>query len=177
MPIKKYKQFETERLKLKIFEALDAPFLFNLMNTPKWKRNIGDRNIQTIKDAKNYIAEKMTPQFEKIGFGNYVIIRKTDELCLGSIGLFDRPGLEGFDIGFALLPEHEKKGYAFEAANKLKHEAFGKFGIQTINAITNQDNFASQNLILKLGLEYVGLIKLPKERKEIKHYQVKKLND
>ena len=50
-----YKKFETERLILKPTSEEDAEFIFELFNTPKWIKYIGDRNIKTLEDAKNYI--------------------------------------------------------------------------------------------------------------------------
>ncbi|APC96255.1 hypothetical protein [Francisella frigiditurris] len=43
--------------------------------------------------------------------------------------MYDREGLDGIDIGFAFLLEFEKRGFAFEVANKIKEAAFDEFGI------------------------------------------------
>ena len=88
--------------------------------------------------------------------------------------LFDRDGVEGIDIGFAFLPEYEKKGYAFESANKLKNVAFNEFGLIEINAITAKDNISSQKLLEKLGLNLKGTIKLPKDEEELLLYKIKR---
>lgn len=45
------------------------------------------------------------------------VIRKLDNVKIGTCGLYDREGIDGVDIGFAFLPEYEKKGFAFENAN------------------------------------------------------------
>ena len=119
-----YKIFETERLILKPASEEDASFIFELFNTPKWLQYIGDRNVKTVEDARDYIKTRMVPQLERLGYSNYVVIRKTDNCKVGTCGLYDREGLEGIDIGFAFLPEYEKKGYAFEGAIELQHVAF-----------------------------------------------------
>ena len=108
----KYKDFETEILLIKPTTEKDARLIFELFNTRKWIENIGDRNIKTVESAKAYILEKMKPQLERLGYSNYTIIRKIDNVKIGTCGLYDREGLEGIDIGFAFLPEYEKKGYA-----------------------------------------------------------------
>ena len=87
-----YHSFETERLLIQPLTKADAPHLLALMNTPKWIKNIGDRNVHTIAEAAAYIDEKITPQFERLGFGNYKVIRKSDGQFLGNCGLYDRPG-------------------------------------------------------------------------------------
>ena len=102
-----FKTFETERLFIKPTSQEDAEFIFELLNTPKWIENIGDRNIKSVEMAKDYIASKMHPQLERLGYGNYTLIRKIDGVKIGSCGLYDREGLEGINIGFAFLPEYE----------------------------------------------------------------------
>jgi len=166
-----YKSFETERLDLKPTSEEDAPFIFELLNAPKWIEYIGDRNVKSVEDAQEYIITKIKPQLEKLGYSNYTIIRKSDNVKLGICGLYDREGLEGIDIGFALLPEHERKGYAFEAANELKRVGVEEFGISRIRAITTKENIASQKLLEKLGLKFIRNVQLPNHDKEVLLYE------
>ncbi len=172
--MKNLAEFETERLRLLAITTADAPNLLELMNTPKWLRYIGDRKIHSIPDAARYITEKITPQFEKLGYGNYKVIRKSDGVFLGNCGIYDRPGLEGVDIGFAFLPAYEKKGYAYEAALKMKKEGFGRFGIETISAITLPSNLDAQKLLERLGLTFVRMVRLKDEEEELMFYQIHK---
>jgi RimJ/RimL family protein N-acetyltransferase len=165
--------FETERLILRSTSVEDAAFIFELLNTPKWLKYIGDRDVTSIESAKEYIKTKMLPQLERLGFSNYTLIRKSDNKKIGTCGLYDRDGLEGIDIGFAFLPEFENKGYGYESANKLKNIAFDKFGIKEINAITQKDNISSQKLLEKLGLKLIGTTILPNEDIELLLYKVK----
>lgn len=168
----KYKSFETERLIIKPTSESDSEFIFELLNTPKWLKYIGDRNIKTVKNAKDYIKEKMIPQLERLGYSNYTLIRKQDNQKIGTCGLCDREGLDGIDIGFAFLPEYEKKGFAFESSNKLKEVAFSEFDIKTISAITTKDNTSSQKLLEKLGLKFIGTKKIPNDDKELLLYKI-----
>ena len=167
-----YKNFETERLILKPTSEEDAEFIFELLNTPKWIKYIGDRNIKTVENAKDYIKIKMLPQLKRLGYSNYTLIRKSDNHKIGTCGLYDRDGLEGIDIGFAFLPEYERNGYAFESANKLMNAAFNEFEITKINAITVKDNISSQKLLEKLGLKLNGTTKLPDDNEELLLYKI-----
>jgi [ribosomal protein S5]-alanine N-acetyltransferase len=168
----KYKTFETERLVLSPTSEGDAEFVFSLFNTPKWLKYIGDRNIRSVEDAKEYIKNKMLPQLERLGFANYTLIRKSDQKKIGICGLYDREGIEGYDIGFAFLPDFEGNGYGFESANKLKQVAFHEFGIHEIVAITTKDNITSQKLLEKLELRLTGFIKLPNDDEELLLYKI-----
>lgn len=161
----------TERLFLRPTNIEDSSFIFELMNTPKWIKNIGDRNIQSPLDAENYIKEKMIPQLEKLGYSNYTVIRKDDHVKLGSCGLYNREGIEGVDIGFAFLPQYEGKGYAYESANKLMALAFSEFNIKKVSGITIEENTASRKLLEKLGLKFSKIIRLPDDDVDLLLYE------
>lgn len=70
------KTFETERLCIIPTTENDARFIYELLNTHKWIKYIGDRGIKTIEHAKDYIKEKMIPKLERLGYSNYTLIRK-----------------------------------------------------------------------------------------------------
>ncbi|WP_233131801.1 GNAT family N-acetyltransferase [Robiginitalea sediminis] len=151
---------ETQRLWLRPTNAEDAAFFHLLANTPKWLQYIGDRGIGSEADARAYILKNTMSQQERLGFGNFTLIRKEDQAKIGTCGLYDREGLEGIDLGFALLPAYEGKGYGFEAASGVIEAAFHTFGLETLKAITRPDNQASRGLLAKLGFRPSGSIRL-----------------
>jgi len=166
-----YKTFQTERLLLRPTSLEDALFIYELFNTPKWLQFIGERNVKSVEAARAYIQAKMLPQLENLGFGNYTVSRKADNVKVGSCGLYDRPGLEGIDLGFAFLPQHEKKGYAFEASKELLRAAEEDFGLKKINAITARENIGSQKLLERLGLAFTKTVRMPGEEEVLLFYQ------
>jgi ribosomal-protein-alanine N-acetyltransferase len=168
------KTFETDRLILKPTTLVDAEFIRSLYNSPKWIEFIGDRQLKTVKDAQNYIQTKLMPQMEQLGYGTYTIIRKSDGEKVGSCGLYDREGVKGIDIGFALLPDFERKGYAYESVNSLKEIGFNDFKLNQISGITSKKNKASQDLLMKIGLNFEKKITLPNQTQEILLYTLLK---
>lgn len=149
------KSFTTQRLTLTPACIDDAAYFLELFNSPKWLHFIGDRNVHTLQEAENYISKKMLPQYERLGYGNYVVTLQSDGTKIGSCGLYDRSGLEGIDIGFAFLPQFEKKGYAFEAASAIRDAAFREFNLPFLSAITTKENEDSQRLLERLGLDFI----------------------
>lgn len=172
--VKNEPTYETERLILRPTTVDDAAFVYEVMNTEGWLKFIGDRNVKSHEDAAAYIKAKMRPQQERLGYSNNTVIRKSDGVKIGSCGIYDREGLEGVDIGFAFLPQYGGKGYAFEAANKVKELAFGKFGLSIISGITVKENIKSQRLLEKLGLKFIKMINLPDDPVELMFYQINK---
>jgi len=149
----------------------DGEFIFDLYNRPKFIQHIGDRNIKTVADAENYIKNRFMPQFEKLGFGNYLILTKEGNHKIGGVGIFEREGLEIVDIGFSLLDEFEGKGYAYEAALKVKSIGMDDFGLKKISAITSKNNYSSQKLIEKLGLKFQKMVMIPEDSEELMYYE------
>lgn len=169
----RYKTFETERLILRPCFVEDAAFIFELVNSPKWLKYIGDRNIKSHHEAQEHIKAKMYPQLQRLGFGNYTVIRKPDGAKMGTCGLHDRDVVEGIDIGFAFLPEFEGYGYAHEAADRLIRAAIEDFKISEITAITLPINYASQKLLEKIGLQFEKIIRLPKDTEDLMFYRLR----
>lgn len=164
------KEIETVRLYLKAVDIEDAPFILELLNTPKWIRFVGDRNVKDLASATEYIENRMLPQMEACGFGNYLLVRKEDGAKMGTCGLYKREGLDGVDIGFAMLPNFEGKGYSTEAATKLKQLAKTEFQLEKLNGITLPENIASRKLLEKLGLKLEGTIRLPNDVEDLLLY-------
>jgi len=170
--VEPHKTFETERLYLRPTGPADAAFILELLNTPKWLQYVGDRNVHNEEQARDYIRERMLPQLERLGYSNYTIVRKSDGAKLGCCGIYDRQGLEGVDIGFGLLPQFEKQGFAYEASGEIMRAAKEDFGISKISGITAKDHYASQRLLEKLGLVLAGTVILPDEDEELLRYEI-----
>lgn len=166
--------FETERLILRPTDLSDASFILELLNTPKWLKYIGDRKVYRLADAQTYIRTKILPDYERLGYCNFTVLRKEDQAKIGSCGLYDRPGLDGVDIGFAFLPQYEKKGYAYESATRILQAGLEEYDIEKILAITTKDNADSQSLLEKLGLQFVKITHIPNDPIELMLYEIKK---
>ncbi|BDD06848.1 GNAT family N-acetyltransferase [Aureibacter tunicatorum] len=159
--------FETERLFLRPTIEEDAEFFLELQNSSTWLQYIGDRNVNTVEDAADFIKHKIFPQYIELGYSNFTVFLKSNSAPIGSCGLYaGRNGIEGVDLGFAFLPEYHNKGYAYEAAKKVMQIAYQDFGLKKLYAITSEINTPSQRLIKKLGLEFIERKCLPDEDDE-----------
>jgi ribosomal-protein-alanine N-acetyltransferase len=158
---------ETKRLQLRHYTLDDAPFVLELLNSPEWVANIGDRGIESLADAENYIVEKYLPQYAELGYGSYISEKKGTNEIVGTCGIYKRPDLEHPDIGFALLPEYAKQGYALEAARALMEYAGSFLKIDTMYGITMPTNINSIRLLEKLGLRQIDRIRLEGDPEEL----------
>ncbi len=148
------KILETERLVLREFNVSDVEFILELLNTPAWLKFIGDKNVHSLKDAKRYLENGPITSYKTNGFGLWMVILKRSNKPIGMCGLVNRESLEDIDIGFALLPAYERKGYGYEIANATMIYSKNKLGIEKVVGITDAGNRHSISLLNKIGLYF-----------------------
>lgn len=159
------KILETERLILSEVTENDAEFMLDLLNQPSFIKYIGDRNVRTIDEAKDFIKTRYRKSYDDNGFGLYLVELKEDKTSLGICGFVKRDNFQYADIGFAFLPQFEKQGYAFESAQAVMEYGEKTLGFKEVLAITTQDNESSGRLLNKLNFKFNELIEMPNGEK------------
>lgn len=144
----------TERLTLSPLSEKDSAFIVELLNTEGWVKNIGDRNIRSKKDAREYI-QKVT---NNPHITYWTVKLKHGRLPIGLVTMIKRDYLPFNDVGFAFLPQFFNKGYAFEATKAVLLALVNSNGLEIILAISLPDNKSSIKLIEKLGLKFEKMI-------------------
>lgn len=147
---------DTQRLSLREFTPLDAPFLLELLNEPGWIRNISNPGLRTPDDALAWAEGRLFKAYRELGHGFWAVQRRSDGVLVGMCGLFKRPALPEPDLGYALLARHEGQGYALEAARGCVAHAKQVLGWRTLMAMTAIDNPGSVALLGKLGFVEEG---------------------
>lgn len=124
--------------------------MLQLLNTPGWLQFIGDRNVHDKLEAENYIRKTLD---NPLYFCSVIELRETRQ-PIGVISFLHRANQQFPDIGYAMLPAFEKKGFALEACisylNEIKKEKIAP----KVIAITLPSNKNSIRLIEKLGLKF-----------------------
>lgn len=162
------KILETERTILRELTEGDAEFILDLLNQPSFIKYIGDRNVRTIDEASDYIESRFTASYQKFGFGMWVVELKETNTTVGICGFVKRDSLPDADIGFAFLPQYERKGYAFESASAVLEYGKTALNLKRVLAITSKDNESSGKLLGKLRFIFERLIVLPGSDEELK---------
>ncbi len=163
----------TERTILQEATFEDASFFIKLLNSPNWLEHIGDRDVTSKDKAIAYIQRSHIHFYKKYGCGMYKVILKKNNEPIGLCGLVKRPSLSDFDLGFAVLPAYEGFGYTYEVAKAVLKFAQTDLKLQKVVAFTTKENTKSQNLLTKLGLEYVDTRKVfEEEDMEFLFYQI-----
>jgi len=152
---------ETQRLRLRHMTAKDAAFVLELLNEPEFIRNIGDRGVRTLEDARRYLQSGPVTGYAKSGFGLYLVELQDDATPVGICGLLKRDYLADVDVGFALREQFRGKGYALEAAQAVMRHGHEVLGLRRIVAITAPHNHASIKLLQRLGLRFERNLRAP----------------
>ena len=105
----------TERLSIEPLTLEDTAFILELVNTEGWLRFIGDRQVHSEMDAREYIQKII----DNSNTDYSLVKRKEDQTKIGIITFIQRDYLNSPDIGFAFLPDFANKGYAFEATKAV----------------------------------------------------------
>jgi len=157
------KILDTERLRLRTVEAEDAPFYLALLNDPAFISNIGDRGVHSLAAARDAILNGPVKMQATLGHSIYLVELKDTGEPIGMSGLIKRDTLPDVDIGYAFMPAHRGKGYAFEAAVAVVKHAREQVGLTQLLAITSPHNSASNALLEKLGMQFDRIVHLTPE--------------
>ena len=160
--------FETERLTLRRLTLDDAELMLSVWNDPAFVRYVGDRGIRTVEQAVTALEEGAMKLYEEHGFGPYRLGLKPGDTAVGICGVFAREGMDEPDIGFSVLPQFVKLGYAYESAVAVVEHARNDLKLPRLTAIVSPENAASVGLIKKLGLQFEEMVRLPGDDEDLR---------
>lgn len=152
---------ETERLLLREIISEDAAFVLDLLNQPSFIKYIGDRGVSNLDQSRDFIEIRYRQSYQNYGYGLYTVELKEKSVPIGICGFVKRDTLPHPDIGFAFLPQYERKGYAFESAAATVLYGREILGFDRILAITSLDNARSGQLLAKLSFSLERIITMP----------------
>ena len=151
---------ETPRLRLRELTVEDAKFVFRLVNEPSFLSNIGDKGVKNLDGARQFILEGPWTRQKRRGYGQFLVELKEGGVPIGVCGLVYRESLDVTDVGFALLPEYWKRGFAYEAADAMLQYGHSTLGIDRIVGLTSEENLASISVLEKLGMNFERIVKM-----------------
>ena len=161
---------ETERLRLDHFTEDDGAFVLEQLNQPSFIRNISDKGVRTLEQARDYLVSGPIASYARHGLGLNRVTLKDSAAVIGMCGLIRRDGMQDVEIGYAFLPEFWSKGYAAEAVAGVLRTAVTQHGLQRVIAVVNPDNAESTRLLEKLGFQFESMVTLPGETAVIKKF-------
>ena len=168
---------ETERLILREIVQTDLEAMFDLDSDPEVHKYLGNKPVKNIEESQKYI-DSLQQQYIERGIGRWAVIHKETQEFMGWSGLrlnTEEP-MNGFtnyyDVGYRLMKRFWGKGYATESGKAAIHYAFDTMKLKAVYGITEMENKASHNALLKIGLHYVEDFYYKKEDLTLRWYKV-----
>jgi RimJ/RimL family protein N-acetyltransferase len=84
-------------------------------------------------------------------YGFHLIVRREDARVVGEIGFVGPPRGGAVTIGYAVVPEARRQGFATEAIEALTSWAIEQPGVEEVRAQTLPDNEPSIRALLRVG--------------------------
>ena len=146
-----FHNIETERLVLRRVDKNDVEEIRKLRGNPETMKYIPRPLVKTVDDALEHIAliESKIENNEGI---NWAITLKDNPKLIGIIGHYRiKPEHYRAEIGYMILPEFNGKGIVTEAINEVVNYGFNIMKLNSIEAIIDPKNKASEKVLLKNG--------------------------
>src|SRR6185295_17248540 len=77
---------ETKRLLLRPISVDDAQFILALLNEPSFLRYIGDKQVRSLEDSRQYILRGPVASYERHGIGLLLVELKGSQTPIGMCG-------------------------------------------------------------------------------------------
>ena len=85
------------------------------------------------------------------GHGFWAVEEKATGEFVGRVGVWEPEGWPATEIGWSIMPDHWRKGFATEAARASAKWAFETLGLPSIVSLIDPENVASIGVAKKLG--------------------------
>ncbi|PYI09163.1 GNAT family acetyltransferase [Aspergillus sclerotiicarbonarius CBS 121057] len=163
----------TPRLHISYFvpsNPIHTTFLAHLWNTPEYIASSGKTSITDSASAQKFIENRVVPHYYFRRYGMMLVSLKphvdaflVESTPIGTVSLWQGAPPDCYsvpDIGFCILPEHQRQGYATEAAKALIEHAQLEWGVLGVFGFCFPGNEPSRKTLEKIGLEFRGVRKL-----------------
>ena len=152
---------ETERLILRELRNEDVNGMFELNSSLEVQRYVGNKPIKSLEEASRDI-EFIQNQYLKNGIGRLAVVEKETGLFIGWGGLKliteEMNGFKNFyELGYRFLPKYWGQGFATEVAKASIKYGFEKLKLDSIYAIADVQNIASNHVLQKVGFTKIEI--------------------
>ena len=148
----------TKRLQLRPVRESDQPLVFEGLSNLDLTRYMLV-HYPTLEASAEQMAYYQNQELTGVGY-YWVMEDLIEQTGMGVIGFHNISIVhERAELGYWILPNHQRKGYVQEAAEALIRTAFEEHGFLRIEASVETGNAASRALLLRLGFRSEGVLR------------------
>lgn len=153
------RELETKRTILKQLTQDDIEDFYNIVKEDAIGKNLPIGKGCTYEQAERWLRV-VDEHWKKYGYGCYLVILKNNNKAIGYSGLSFIDELEAIEIKYGFKEEFWGNGYATETSKKAIDYAFSNLNADKIIGLTKLENYGSQNVLQKCGLQYKDTIEI-----------------
>ena len=113
---------------------------------------------EDVKETLPRIINNLSKVASPTGFESWMIIKNDTQEIIGDIGFKGyKEETQNIDLGYGIIKEERRKGYAEEACTKLISWSFTQEKVKEITACCLVNNFSSINLLKKLKFKDIKI--------------------
>ena len=136
-------------------EDLDAVYeVYAAESITKYMEGLYENREEELEYTRSYIKNA----YNFYGYGTWIIEKKKDKKVIGRVGFNLRDGYEEAELGFVIMEEEQKKGYAYECCMAVLELGKEEYEFEKVQALVKEKNEASISLCNKLGFELEGKV-------------------
>lgn len=150
-------QLETPRLIIRNWEDRDRDLFHRINSDEEVMRFFPHRRTRAEADA---LMDRVRAANELRGYGFTALVLKATDEAIGFVGLYPDHIPEArpdwfVEIGWRLVPEHQKNGYITEAGEELLRFGFETLELPEIVSYAVHNNEPSLAVMERLGMSFV----------------------
>lgn len=146
---------ESERLKFRLLEAKDFETWLKLFKGTNVANFLGMGHLPSPEQQCQLWFDLQNNRYKNDLGGMNVLLNKETGNLVGQCGLLIQKvdGKNEMEIGYSVLPEFWRNGYASEAAQKCRDFAFENSFTESIISIIHVENINSEKVAIKNGMK------------------------
>lgn len=151
---------ETDRLILRRFGGNDTEMMFtNWANDPLVAKYLTWKAHTNVAETKSVI-DMWISKYPQPNFYQWAMFSKETNNLIGSISVIHmEEKIRACEIGYCIGQAFWNKGYTTEAGKKVIEFLFNEVGFNRIEARHDIENNASGKVMMKLGMQYEGVLR------------------
>jgi ribosomal-protein-alanine N-acetyltransferase len=145
---------------LREFKKDDVKDYFDLYTIPEINRFIPDAMIPKTHEDASLEIESIIQSFKGRQTIYWAIAEKETNKLIGGCGFHDWNRFNfRIEIAYDIHPDYQRRGIMLASIREVLKFAFMQMGVARVQATTVKENDASNNLLLKCGFKYEGLLR------------------
>lgn len=153
-------ELKTRRLYIREISELDYDFIYELETsefTQKYESDKLPSKEEVDKTFADILESKSKDPREKYSL---LVTRLNDHIPVGRVVIWQiDSSIKEWEIGWFVHPNHSGNGYATEVAKALLDFAFENLNAHRVQALCNEQNTSSENVMKKIGMQKEGTLR------------------